>query len=262
MSFHRLARAELRKAATLPATYAALAVAVAGSLAITLVNSISVRNALASGRADLVGYTSWVEAAFSALPLGTVGAVVLGVVAISSEYTSNSGDAGGGRQITSTLTACPRRLRLLLAKASVVVLLVVGSAVVSIPGSLVAAYAVVGTAGGPTAPPGQIAARAVGATVYWALTALIALAVTVLTRNGIAPLIVLIVDNSLVSFSLLLSYLTPLAHYLPDLAGIRLFGDNPVLADALAPLTGGLVMAAWTVGLLAVAAVVLHRRDA
>jgi len=262
--------AEWRKAVTLPATAVAMAVAVIGSVAITLVNSVTVRGALASGRPELVAYTSAPEAFFAAVPLGTVGAVVIGVVVVGSEYTVNSSDSGGGRQITTTLTAAPRRLPVLAAKALVAVGLVAVTAGVAVPASLALAHAVVGGAGanagaaivaGATATADTVV-RAVGAAVYWALTALTALAVTVVTRNGIVPMTVLIVNNSLVSLSLLLSYVTPLARYLPDLAGIRLFArEHVAFGDALAPLAGGLVMAAWTFGLLAVAAGVLHRRD-
>lgn len=114
--------------------------------------------------------------------------------------------------------------------------------------------------GGDGVPGG----RWLGAAVYAILTALIALAITVLTRSGVVPLIVLVANGSVVSISFLLSKVTPLARYLPDLAGMRMIadGDRMAVEDALAPLPGGLVMAAWTAALLAVAAVVLSRRDA
>lgn len=261
--FPALVAAEARKAATLPATAAALAVAVGGSIAITLINSFSVRNALDSGRADLVGYTTAAEAAFSAVPLGTVGAAVIGVVVVGSEYTLNNSDTGGGRQITSTLAAAPRRVSLLTAKAVVVMALVAASAILALPASLTLAGAVLGDAATTAPPAAEVVARSVGAAGYWMSTGLIALALTVATRSGIVPMIFLIVNSSLVSFSLLLSHVTPLARYLPDMAGIGMFaGDFVAVDNALAPLTGALVMGGWTLGLLVVAALVLHRRDA
>jgi hypothetical protein len=90
-------------------------------------------------------------------------------------------------------------------------------------------------------------------------------AITVLARSGVIPLVVLIANSSLVSVSILLTHLTPLAYYLPDLAGMRLFVADDSLglfAEALDPLTGALVMAAWALGLLALSAAVFHRRDA
>jgi ABC-2 type transport system permease protein len=251
---------ELRKTVTLPATFVAVAVAGLGSFGITLLNAVGVRNAVQAGRADLVAYTSPVEAVFSAAPLGTVGAVILGVVAVSSEYRINRSEVGGGRQIAATLTAIPRRVVVLVAKIFSVVLLVLGLAAVTLPVCLVVAHSVVGTAG----PEGlaDTIARSVGVALYWVFMALMALAVTVVTRSGIIPLIVFIANSSLVSVSLLLSYLTPLARYLPDLAGVRLFARDFAFEEALAPLPGGLVMAAWAVGLLVVSTVVFTRRDA
>jgi ABC-2 type transport system permease protein len=258
----RVLGAEVRKTASLPAALVAVAVAGPALLGITLLNGFSVRNALQSGRPELVGYTSAVEVAFSAAPLGAVAAVIFGVVAISSEYTATSSGAGGGRPITATLTAAPQRLVVLAAKAATVVLLVVATAAVTLPAALVLGHLVVSGPPTPEDLPGIIG-RSAGTALYWALTGLIALAVTVLTRSGVVPLVVLITNSSLVSVSLLLTALTPLARYLPDLAGIELFAVGPVAVDdPLDPLTGGLVMTAWAGGLLAVAAVVLHRRDA
>ena len=267
MSLLRLVAAETRKALTLPAVFAGLAVAVLGSLAITLLNSFSIRNAAASGNLEMVVDTSPMETVFAAVPLGTVGAVVLGVVLMSSEYTANNNDAGGGRQVTATLTAAPGRLSVLTVKALVSVLLVAVCAAVTIPSCLVLAQSVIGDAAVESVGSDEFAARSLGAFCYWVLTSLIALGLTTLTRSGIIPLILLIANSSLVSFSLLLSNVTSLARYLPDLAGTAmLLGRSPdrfaspdLLLD---PLPGGLVMAAWTAGLLAVAALVLHRRDA
>ncbi|GAA1548849.1 hypothetical protein [Kribbella lupini] len=254
--------AELRKTATLPATAVALTIATLGPIALAVLNAFNVRDALMSGQTDRVGFTSAAEAALSAVPLGTAGAMVLGIVAISSEYTANSTDAGGGRQISTTLLAAPRRWTLLAAKATVVVALVVLAAVVSLSISLVAATTIIGDAAPSTgdAPIGRL----VGAGLYWALAALMALAITVLARSGIVPLIVLITNGTVVSVSFLLWKITPLARFLPDLAGTRLFAAETFTAvdDALPPVTGGLVMTAWAVALLLLAGFVLHRRDA
>lgn len=255
--------AELRKTATLPAALVAIAVAALGTLGITVLNAFSVRHALQSGHPGLVAYTSPIEAVFSAVPLGTVGAIILGVGAISSEYTANSADAGGGRQITATLTATPRRLAVLVAKAAAVVPLVAASAAVTIPAALALARLIVGDTGIVQDDLGDTIARSAGAALYWVLMGLIALAVTVLTRSGIVPLIVLIANSSLVSVSLLLTHLTTLARYLPDLAGIRLFARGFIaISNPLDPLTGALVMTAWAAGLLTVSALVFCRRDA
>ncbi|MFL1380671.1 ABC transporter permease [Nocardiopsis protaetiae] len=262
MTFPNTLGAELRKAASLRATWVAAAVALLGSALITVLNSVSARVALDSGRGESTGLTSPFELGYAAVPLGTVGAVVLGVVVIGSEYTANSADAGGGRQITATLTAAPHRVRLLLAKALTVVLAVAATAAVAIPTSVGIATLVIGDAAPETVPLEEMLHRFLGAALYWTLMGLIAFAITVLTRSGVIPLIVLIVNSSLVSFSLLLTRLTSLAYWLPDMAGRKLFGGLETVEGGLDAGPGALVMAAWTAGLLAVAAAVFSRRDA
>lgn len=259
----RALTAELRKALTLPAVWAGIAVALVGSLGITLLNAVTARNAIAAGRADeLLASTSPFETGYAAAPLGTVGAVVIGVILISSEYTANSPDAGGGRQLTTTLTATPQRLVVLAAKAVTVILLVAATAAVTLPACLALAHALIGDAGQETVSTQEGVMRWLGAELYWTLTGLLAFAITVLTRSGIIPLIVLIVNSSLVSVSLLLTNITPLAHWLPDMAGRRLFGGIGTVEGGLEALPGALVMTAWIVALLAAAGVVFSRRDA
>ncbi|MFJ3405888.1 ABC transporter permease [Promicromonospora sp. NPDC090134] len=262
MSFLNTFLAELRKTVNLPASGLAAAGTLIGSAGITVLNAFGARAALDSGVQGSRAFQSAFETGYAAVPLGTVGAVVIGVVAISSEYAANSPDAGGGRQITATLTASPHRVRLLAAKALSVLLLVIATAAVTIPACVALAGLIIGGASGGAVGWDEAVARSAGAGLYWALTALLALAVTVLTRSGIIPLVVLVSNSSLVSFSLLLTHVTPLAHWLPDMAGRRLFGGLSTVEGGLDVLPGALVMAAWTVGLLTVACVVFSRRDA
>lgn len=255
MTLLRSTRAELYKLASQKATATALVVAVLGPAVITLLNALSARNT-PSAPADPA------EAAFAAVPLGTVGAVILAVAAISSEYAANP--SAGGHQITASLTATPRRMSLLAAKALTVVLVVAATAAAALPLALLVAHTAAGNTEAAPMTTREIQNRCLGAALYWTLTALIALAVTVLTRTGIVPLTVLVTNSSLVSPSLLLSKITPAAVALPDLAGTRLFmsKERVAVANPLDPLAGGLVMSAWAAGFLAVATVVFCRRDA
>lgn len=264
MSFLRAILTELSKTATLPGVWAGMAVAVIGSVALTILNAVTVRSAVTSGRPELVADTSPFETAFAMMPLGTVGAVVIGVIAMSSEYTAVRTDAGGGRQIATTLTALPGRLRLLTAKALSVFVLVATIAVVAVPLSVLVARVIIGDAATELVTVGDAARRWAGGALYWVLMGLLAFAITVLARSGIIPLIVLIANSSVVSFSLLLTNLTPIAHWLPDMAGRNLFGfpADSVVAGGLDPVPGALVMAGWTLALLLVAGVVFRRRDA
>ncbi len=264
MSFLRIILSELRKTATLPGVWAGMAVAVLGSVALTTLNAVTVRNAVTSGRPEMVADTSPFETAFAMMPLGTVGAVVIGVIAMSSEYTAVRTDAGGGRQITTTLTAIPGRLQLLSAKAIAVVVLVTAIALVAVPLSVLVANVIIGDAGTEIVSLDHAARRWAGGALYWILMGLIAFAITVLVRSGIIPLIILIANSSVVSFSLLLTNLTPAAHWLPDMAGRNLFGfpADSVVPGGLEPLPGAIVMAGWTLALLLIAGIVFRRRDA
>lgn len=254
--------AELRKAVTLPAVWAGGAVALLGSLAITWINAGYVRSAVAAGTPERVAGTSPIETAFAAAPLGTVGAVVIGVVLVSSEYTAHTAELGGGRQITATLTAVPRRAALLAAKATAAVLLTVVVAALTLPASVALARAVIGEAGTETVEVGDAVVRCLSMALYWTLMGLLALSITVLTRSGALPLLVLVVNSSLVSVPYLLTRVTPLANWLPDMAGRALFGGFEPEEGWLDPVPGALVMAAWAVAGLVVAAVVMRRRDA
>ncbi|BCY08772.1 hypothetical protein [Actinoplanes sp. L3-i22] len=246
MSLSRVLSAEVRKTITLPASWVAAAVTLLGSLLITLLNGYAVH-------ADPAGsaFIAPLDIAFAAAPLGTVGASVLGVIVFSSEYT-------GERQITTTLAAVPNRVLLLAAKAIVVVLFVVVVAAVTMPVTIGAARLLVG--GAVSVPTAVI--QCLGAALYWLLSGLIALAITVFARNGVVPLVVLIVNGSLVSFSLLLSKVSPVGFWLPDMAGRRLLDGAHTVDGGLGAVPGALVMVAWTVLLLAAATAVLHRRDA
>ncbi len=254
-------RAEFRKTVTLPGTSVGIAVALLGSCAITLLNGLQIRAAVDAGKPETAAYTSPFETAFAAMPIGTIAAIIVGVIAFSSEYAINSADTGGGRQITATLTATAHRASVLAAKAITVVLLIVVAAALTLPATIGIAHAVIGAAGTETVAPHEAMTRCLGGTLYWILTGLMAFATAVLTRNGVIPLIVLIVNSSVVSVSLLLTKLTPLAHWLPDLAGRRLFGGLDTIEGGLDATPGALVMAGWTALLLASAVIAFHRRD-
>jgi ABC-2 type transport system permease protein len=241
----RALAAEISKLASLRAAWVAAAVGVLLPSVIAGLNASS--TAVEASR----------DRGYQELAFGVVGVLVLGVVAISSEYVTESAESGGGRQITTSLTAVPSRLRFLIAKMSAVALAGAALGVAATTATMVVLHAALGEEAPPIAVP-----RLAGVVWYWACTALLASAITVLTRQGVIPLAVFIVNTSVVSFTFLLSKVTPLANYLPDLAGVRMFipklPGNPVV---ISPLAGGLVMTAWVCALLVIATVVFTRRD-
>lgn len=259
MTLGRVIATEFHKALRLPAIWVGVAVGMAGILAIGAINALQTRQALLSGDAEWS--TSFIEATFAALPLGTVGAVIVGVLVMGSEYSEDSSGVGSGRQITSTLTATPVRSQILMAKAVTVMAFVVVMAALIIPASIFLVRLIIGEVGVETVGAGGLIARSMGATLYWLLTGLMALSLAALARGVLIPLTFLIVNNSLVSFSYLLTKVTPLANWLPDLAGRNLFMTPGEYPEGLDAVPGALVMGAWTVALLLIAGRVFSRRD-
>jgi hypothetical protein len=254
--------AELRKLLTLPSALIALALGGAATLGFAAMSANSLRGKLDAGDPTALAYTTPTEVGFDLVPMGAIGTIILGVVAISSEYASNSKDVGGGRQLPASLACVPRRGVLLAAK-TIALLLVAGAfAAVTIPATILLSQLLLG----PHAEPvGEVAAalgwRAAGGVVYWVLMSVLAFAVTVLTRSAILPLIAFIANLTVVSVTFLLTRLTPLANYLPDVAGAGMLGVFEPTEGMLDPVPGGLVMAAWAAGLLAVATAAFTRRD-
>jgi hypothetical protein len=244
--------AELRKLLGLPSAWVGLGLSLLLPPGVVLINGPYLRKAIADGtvidRGDL-GYTE--------LMVGVIGALVLGVVAVSSEYSSGGEHAPDARQLTTSLVAMPHRLRFLAAKAAAVSVTVAAVAAFACAATMAASRTALGDA---AAPPE--ADRLAGVVVYWVLMGLLACGLTVCFRNGVVPLTVLILNSSVVSVSFLLSQVTDAAVYLPDVAGARMFVRDVDLPVLLSPLVGGLTTAGWVAAVLAGAAVLLRRRDA
>ncbi|MEV4297534.1 ABC transporter permease [Microbispora rosea] len=253
----RALAAEASKLASLPAVWIAMAAGVLVPGVVAAITASSALGAITRGaQANAAIDTGYQELAF-----GVVGAIILGVVGVSSEYVTESAESGGGRQITTSMIAVPSRLRLLLAKMSAI----------AVSGAMLAIGAAATTMGVVRAVLGEHApawgtddvARLAGVVCYWTCTALLASGITVLTRHGVVPLAVLIANTSVVSVTYLLTRITPLANYLPDMAGVRMFIRNLAGSTAeIGPLTGGLVMTTWVTVLLVIAAISFTRRDA
>lgn len=242
----RVVSAELSKLVSLPATWLAAAVGVVVSAAVTVLSAGS--------------STPGADTGFSSLALGVAGAIVIGVVVMSSEYAVEGEESAGGRQITTTLTAVPSRLRVLLAKALAVALAAAALAVVAI----VVTFGLTALLLGDRAPglDADAIARMGGMALYWVLVALLAFALTVLTRNGVVPMAVLIANFSAVPVTFLLTRVTELANWLPDTAGMRMWSRGLDTSVEITPALGGAVMAAWVAALLVAAGIVFTRRDA
>ncbi|RAO07986.1 hypothetical protein [Micromonospora noduli] len=244
-------RAELRKLLGLPTAWVGLVLGTLTAPVVLLLNAPYTRRAIAAGT-----LTDTSDLGLRDLGIGLIGPIVLGVIVVSSEYTSTGQDAPGARQLTATLAAVPDRLRLLVAKATALVLVVAAQAAVTTAATLTLTQVLYGEHAPAPAP-----ARVVAAILYWTLTALLAYAIALITRNGIVPLTLLIINSSVVSVSYLLTKVTDLASYLPDIVGAQMFIGSADFPVEIAPVTAGLVMTAWVIALLAVGAVLFERRD-
>lgn len=246
-----LVHAELRKLLGLRTAWVGLVVGLVAAPALVFLNAGSTRRAIADG--------TWGDPSdlgFQSLGIGLLGAMILGVVAVSSEYTSTGEDSPDGRQLTTTLTAVPRRHRLLAAKGAALTLVVAVQGAVTAVTTLALVQAVHGAA-----VPAPEPVRVAGAVLYWVLLGLLAYALTLIFRNGVVTLTVLILNSTVVSVSYLLTKVTPLAAYLPDIVGAHMF-LREVGDVRIAPVTAGLVMTVWVAALLGLAAWLFDRRDA
>jgi len=242
-----LLRAELRKLLGLPTARVGLALGVLLSPLVVLLNAPGLRR---TGAVD--ADTGLVE-----LGVGLLGPMILGVVIVSSELTSTGDDAPRARQLTATLIATPHRMRLLVAKTLALAL------VVGVQGSVATALTITLARlahGEQMAIPS--AGRLAAVVIYWVLTALLAYSITLIVRNGIVPLTLLIVNSTIVSVSYLLTKVTKAAAYLPDIVGAQMFIQSSDFPVRIAPVTAGLVMTAWIAALLALGGFLFHRRDA
>ncbi len=168
-----------------------------------------------------------------------VGPIVLGVIAVTSEYTS--------RQIVISLAAIPRRADLVAAK---LLALGVSTTAISLIAMLVAAQA-----SGASWTAGE--ARLIGlTTAYLTAVSLIAGGVGLGLRHLVATLGTALV--LLIIAPPALTPLTALARYLPSAAATRWYGVHVTAPEPEA----GWLIAAWALASCAIGAVALERKDA
>jgi ABC-2 type transport system permease protein len=252
--------AEWTKLRTVTATAWLLIGAVALTVGVSVAVAAATHQSPGSG-----GGQDPTKLALTGVDLGQAVIAAIAVLSISEEY--------GTGMIRTTLTAIPRRLALLAAKAVNVAGLTLVAGVPGVTGSLLAGrlllpaagfdpahgYALVSIAHGPTLR------AAAGSTLYLMLIALLALGVATAIRD------------TAVSIGAVLALL-----YLPPLLAQVVSGPLRRHIEQIAPMTAGLaiqatthrrnlpiapwaglgVLAAWATASLLVAGVLLRRRDA
>ncbi|MBB4824952.1 hypothetical protein HNO89_002178 [Sporosarcina luteola] len=245
----RAFNAELSKLFSLPGMWLAFVIGILAPPLLAILDSLAEKEDIIAGVSTRLS-----EVGFTGLGGGVQGIIILGVLAVSSEYLTESSESGGGNQITTSLTAVSSRLQFLLAKAGAVTVISVLLSILAIGTTVAATHLILGDYA-----PAFEASRLIGAVCYWTFTALLAFGMTVLTKSGIIPLAVLMINSSVVTISFLLTKVTKLAFYLPDMAGLDMFLSPS--GGFHTPFTGGVIMFAWVTVLFLAAAIVFHRRD-
>ncbi|MFF0867129.1 ABC transporter permease [Nonomuraea sp. NPDC003560] len=236
--FRNIVAAELVKLRTLPATLITTVTTVTGTATLAIV--------FAAGRDRLGGSPSAAEAALGVLEYGQVGFILLGILAVATEY--------GGSQIRTSLAAVPGRTLLMAGKTIAYVVAASLTALLTIGISLLAARLTPGMswAGGRL---GVLA----GAGAYLVLIGLLGYAVAALVRDLIAALVTMLALVLVVPP--LLTGHTTLAAYLPSRAGMRMYEIGPALQEDLTPVQGAGILTGWLVLALATAVISFVKRD-
>ncbi|MFI6577059.1 ABC transporter permease [Nocardiopsis sp. NPDC050513] len=247
-------RSEAVKLRTVPSVLVACLATAVLTIGLAYLSGWSVGNALDTDPTRIVGNFTPESSGFDAIAYGQAGMVVLGVLAVSGEY------AGG--QIRTSLIAVPDRRRLLAAKAAAVTVAALVVSAVTVPGAFAVTQIGLGDHGYPWAdvPDGPVPGALVGAVVYWVVLALLSAGLTVVVRNAVVPLVVLI--SLVLAGSFFLTMLTDMADLLPDRAGAQMYDLRGGHAYDLTAVEGGAVMLAWTAAVWLAAAVLFTRRDA
>jgi ABC-type transport system involved in multi-copper enzyme maturation permease subunit len=192
---------------------------------------------------------------------GEIAIGVIGVLAISSEYSSGS--------IRSTLTATPRRWRVLVAKAIVLftTTLVVGEICAFI--AFFAGQAVLRSKGvnSATLSGTDVVRSIVLAGIGLALLALFAMGIGLMVRHtagAITIYVVVIFVILLIVAALPMDWQQNIGKYLPEILteSMRSPSTGEVNFAPFSAITSTLVLSAYAVGSLVVGGILLSRRDA
>ena len=204
------------------------------------------------------------KVSFSGVYLGQAAAAAAGVLAISNEYST--------RMITLTLTAMPRRLTMLAAKAAVVAGPVLIASALAVTSSALAGWLML-LGHGFTAANGYASftagadlRAAFGTVLYLTLIALFSLGVATAVRDSAAAVGIVLGVLYLFPIAASLASDATLARHLeqigPMSAGLDIQATIGVRGLPLGPWEGLGVVTLWAAGALLLGAVVLRFRDA
>jgi hypothetical protein len=178
--------------------------------------------------------------------------LVLGVLAITTEFRHGTAN--------TTFLAVPRRYPVMIAKVAATLALgaVAGIAYVAVNGGL--ALPLFEGRGENLPPTGDIVSIYAGVAISFALLCAFGLGVGSIVRNQVGAIV------AALAFFFILSPLPELlpgniGDYFPAQAVGSLHGLEEATEEGLGQVAGGIVLTAWTAGLVAIGAVLVQRRD-
>lgn len=255
-----LVKAELKKLCTLTSIWVATVICILVPVGLAALSARAVHRALSTGEKRGMLSTSTVDAGFGHLIFGTIGVVVIGVIIMSSEYVRNAQKVGRSRQLTTTMIAAPRRFRAVVSKIIVLCMWVIATSVAATALTIITSRHILGEYASPLDETYWW--RIAGVSVFWVTMALISCAFTAVTRSGVLPLVVLLANSTVLSFSRLLALVTDSARYLPDTAALSTFLVESPVENAVNTATGFYVCAAWALLAIVIIVVSWVTRDA
>lgn len=258
LTFAGILRSEWIKLRTVRSTSWSYAIVVVISLGMAAIMSLALD---LPGGADLPAalQTSFVvQASTFGVFFGQLVVAVLGVLVVSGEYSTG--------MIRSTLTAVPRRLPALWAKAAVLftATVLVGS-VANVGSFLVAAPILAGKGIHASLFDGAVIIPLLAGALYLALVAVFALGVGAILRSsagGIAATLGMLLLLPIVLSMIPATWATDLMPYLISNAGAGMMASGGPASAILEPWQALLVVLGWLLASLAGAALLLKRRDA
>jgi len=254
VTFARVLRSEWIKMRSLRSTTLTLAAAIGTIVAAGLIIGVVTTHYWSTLRPDEMAAFNPVERSLVGYNLAQLAVGVLGVLLVSGEYATG--------MIRATLTAVPRRLPVLWAKAALYAAVTFVLMLVAALAAFLGGQALLGTHGTTLSAPGARQA-VLGVAVYLTLVGVIAVGLGFILRStagGVATLFGLLMVVPGLGLLLPSSWHQVLS-YLPSNAGVSMISTH-LAAGNLSPTAGLLVLVAWAVAALGCAAVLLKRRDA
>lgn len=267
VTFPHLLRSEWIKFWSVRSTVWTLSILFVVTVGLVLLISLAIVNAPADSGAPQIGPDTALDPFSAASTLGQLAVAVLGVLTITGEYTTG--------MIRSSLTAEPRRLPVLWAKAIIVFFVILFVAIVSLAVAAGLQYLLFDGKGLSVDVGSSAHLRALfGNALYTATVALLAFALGALLRHSAAAMATVL--GALLVLPILLSAIPwkPLQYvfpFLPNVAGSQITQTDAQIEAAAQASTVGADLSAWqgygvlvayVVVVLAVAAVLLKKRDA